>query len=67
MIIWVKYKSEKYDMVKDTFLDELISSQKIQKFYRSDGWVTIGVDPIRGTGGGFYYGPERRRTPKAAL
>ena len=31
------------------------------KFFRSSGWVTIGVDPVRGNGGGYYKGPERRK------
>lgn len=59
MIIRVIYHNNKYDMVKDFILDTLIASNKITKFYRSDGWVTIGLDPIRGIGGD-YSGPERR-------
>ena len=46
-------------MVKPLFLDELIALGKIKKFLRSEGWVTIGIDPIRGTGG-YYTGPDRR-------
>lgn len=61
MIIWVMYNNSKYDMIKDIYLDELIGQKRIEKFYRSDGWVKIGVDPVRGAGGSGYHGPERRR------
>ena len=40
-------------------LDELIASEKIIKFLRSGGWVTLGIDPIRGKKRKFK-GPERR-------
>lgn len=59
MLIRVIYQNDKHDMVKPHHLDELISSNKIKKFLRSQGWVTIGVDPVRGMGG-TYNGPERR-------
>ncbi len=63
MLIRILYKNKKYDMVKDFMLDELATSGKITKFYRSDGWVNIGHAPIRGLGGS-YNGHERRRTYK---
>ncbi len=66
MIVWVQYHNSKYDMVKTSVLDELIQSGKIEKFYRSEGWVTIGVDPVRGQGGGTYQGPERRDHQRSA-
>jgi hypothetical protein len=48
-------------MVKDTVLEEMITSKRICRFQRSDGWVTIGVDPLRGTKPDITYaGPERR-------
>lgn len=46
-------------MIKDAFLDKLVASGKIVKFYRSTGWVFIGRDKVRGNGG-TYAGPERR-------
>ncbi len=61
MLIKVLYTDNKYDMVKDFVLDELILSDKIIKFYRSNRWVTVGDGPIRGMGG-FYRGPERRHS-----
>jgi len=50
MVIRVMYHNMKYDMVTASSLDELIASGKIKKFLRSDGWATIGISPIRGTG-----------------
>jgi hypothetical protein len=46
-------------------LDVLLESNRITKFKRSSGWVTVGVDPIRATSrnhgnGSAYLGPERR-------
>ncbi len=64
MVIRVMYYNNKYDMVKPSFLNELISSGKIKKFLRSDGWATIGISPIRGMGGA-YRGPERRTLQRA--
>jgi hypothetical protein len=61
MLIEVIYQNNEYGMVKPFLLDKLITSGKIIKFLRSEGWVTIGVDRIRGTGNGAHYkGPERR-------
>ena len=59
MLLKVMYQNEKYDMVKPSLLNGLISSKKIKKFYRSQAWVDIETDPIRGSGGS-YSGPERR-------
>ncbi len=61
MIIRVMYSDDKYDMVKDYFLDALIASGRIKKFYRqSEGWVNVENTRVRGMGGA-YNGPERRR------
>lgn len=60
MVIRVMYTNRKYDMIKDFVLNDLITSGKVIKFYRSDGWVNVGHDPIRGWGGK-YDGPERRK------
>ncbi len=60
MLIRIMYKDDKYDMVKPFSLDKLIMSGKIKKFLRSEGWVTVGVDPIRGHSGGSHEGQERR-------
>ncbi len=60
MLIRVVYPNNKYDMVKDYVLNELIASGKIKSFYRSSGWAVVGRDRIRGEGG-LYGGPERRK------
>lgn len=54
------YPNGKYNMVQDLYLGNYIELDKILKFEKRDGWVTIGIDPIRGTGG-TYCGQERRR------
>ncbi len=60
MLIHVLYHDGKYDMVKDRYLGSYIDSGRILKFKRKDGWVTIGVDPIRESDR-TYIGPERRK------
>jgi hypothetical protein len=51
-------------MVKDIMLEQMITSKRISRFQRSDGWVTIGIDPLRGTTPDITYsGPERRNNP----
>ena len=62
----VVYQDNKYGMVKPSLLDELITTRKIKQFLRSEGWATVGIDPMRGTGG-YYSGPERRNTPLLEL
>ena len=47
MLIKVMYKDGKLGKIEHYQLDDLIDSDKIKKFQRSSGWVTIGVDPIR--------------------
>lgn len=65
MLKCILCKNRKYDMVKRVMLDDLTTSGKITKCHRSDGWVNIGQDPIRGVVGRYNYnGPERRRTSK---
>jgi hypothetical protein len=59
MLIKVVYRNNECGMAKPFLFDELISSGRIIKFFRSDGWVTIGVDPIR-VNDYRYNGPERR-------
>jgi hypothetical protein len=47
MSIKVMYTNGKIGIVENYQLDDLIASGKIQKFRRSDGWVSVGKDPIR--------------------
>ncbi len=61
MMVRIVYHNNRYDMVKSTRLDELITANMVAKFQRASGWVTIGVDPIRASRRGApYTGPERR-------
>ena len=52
MLINVLYENNTYGMIKSTRLEEFIASKTITKFFRSSGWVTIGVDPTRKTSRG---------------
>jgi len=47
MLIKVIYQTDEIDVVESSQLDMLISLNKIKKFLRFDGWVTVGIDPIR--------------------
>jgi len=60
MLIRVRYKDGRIDLVPSRKLDELIVMSEIEQFERSTGWVTLGRDPIRSSLRGNYYGPERR-------
>lgn len=64
MLVTVVYKNNKMGIVDASQLDELISSNKIKTFLRSEGWVTIGVDSVRKERGYYYKDPERRQRIK---
>ncbi len=58
-----------YDYVKSVNavdLRRLIAENRILAFRRSDGWVKIGADPVRGEGGD-YFGPERRNIRQKSI
>lgn len=65
MLLKVQYRNDTFDMVKPHILEGLISSQQIKRFWRSEGWATLGVDPVRRTVAE-YTGDERRRTSSQA-
>ena len=56
--IRVIYENNTSGMIKSTQLEESIVSGSITKFFRSSGWVTISVGPIRKTNHGHFI--ERR-------
>jgi hypothetical protein len=60
MLIQVLYDDNRYDYVKGSQLDRLLEGNKVQKFKRSTGWVTVGVDPVRWRRSPSYNGMERR-------
>lgn len=59
MKIKVLFSMDRYGWVSARELRKLIRECKIVAFERADGWVKVGVDPLRGDGG-CYDGPERR-------
>ena len=60
MLVMVRYVDDEYGIVEDYCLDFLIATGKVIEFARSSEWVSIDRDPIRGSGGEAYQGPERR-------
>lgn len=62
MLIRVRYRDGRIDLVPSRKLDELIVMSEIEQFERATGWVRLGEDPIRSSLRGDYLGPERRTT-----
>ncbi|RII27810.1 MAG: hypothetical protein CXR31_06180 [Geobacter sp.] len=60
MLIRAIFEDYTRGMVRDSNLDTLIQQGKIVGFFRSDGYVRVGHDQVRGTGGE-YKGQDRRR------
>jgi hypothetical protein len=60
MMIRVMYSDGRFDLVKPSALDQLLEQNRLASFKRSSGWAVVGRDPLRGTGGNSYRGPERR-------
>ncbi len=59
MYINVIYFDDTPGVVDAGRLDDLIQRRRIIAFRRSSGWVRVGRDPVRGSGGR-YQGPDRR-------
>ncbi|MDH4232317.1 MAG: hypothetical protein OEW04_09860 [Nitrospirota bacterium] len=61
MVIKVKYKNNRFDLVKGEMLDLLLEEGKIKQFYRysENKWITVGRDPVR-AGRKTFQGTERR-------
>jgi len=45
--IEVVYSDGSKGVVSESKLDELIASGSLKAFLRSNGWVRIGIDPVR--------------------
>jgi hypothetical protein len=45
--IKVVFNDDSVGFVKETQLNALITSGRVKSFLRSDGWVRVGVDPVR--------------------
>lgn len=70
MAIKVQYKDNSFDSVPEEVLDALLDAGAIAAFRRRDGWVEIGIDPVRtATARQGYKGEERRgvATKKSCL
>ncbi len=61
MLVRVLFKDGTDTMVDSFQLDEFIRSGEVHKLRRANGWVTIGVDTLRGMMQNTYSGYERRR------
>ncbi len=51
MLIHVQYADNSYDLVDGAKLDALITTNSIVGFKRSNGWVRLGIDPVRSARG----------------
>ena len=60
MTVEVIFKSGRKGYVNRSELNMLINSRLIQSFKRADGWVRIGMDPLRQRGDLSYSGDEKR-------
>jgi hypothetical protein len=56
--IKVVFSDDSIGVVSEGKLDELITSGRIKAFLRSDGWVRIGIDPVREKR---YHGTDRKK------
>lgn len=56
--IRVIFSDDTEGVVSENKLDELITSGRIKSFLRSDGWVRIGIDPVREKR---YHGSDRKK------
>lgn len=62
MPVKIMYQNDTLGEIEPFRLDELISSNKIKKIFRSGGWASVATAPMRGRRRR-YEGPERRRIP----
>lgn len=67
MMIRVRYPDGLTRMVRPSLLHQLIKSRKISEFRRTDGWVRVGIDPVRHRRMSDYSGPERRAGSEIGL
>lgn len=63
MLISVIFRDGKRGLIMSSLLEDLIMQKKIKKFLRLEGWVNVGVDPIRMPAkNNIYTGFERRNS-----
>ncbi len=59
MNLQVIYQDNKMGEIDTSLLNDMITTNKIKMFRRSDGWAMVGVAHTRGDGG-LYDGVDRR-------
>ncbi|PNU21661.1 hypothetical protein C2E25_00060 [Geothermobacter hydrogeniphilus] len=64
MMIRIRYRDGRFDMVKANQIDPLLRSGKINAFRRADGWAKPGQVPLRGYAADTYYLGHDRRAPQ---
>ncbi|SPQ01868.1 hypothetical protein NBG4_760015 [Candidatus Sulfobium mesophilum] len=64
VLIPVIYRDNEMDLIDASHLNELISSNKIKKFLRSEGWVTISMGRIKRSSRHNYLERKRGSTSK---
>jgi hypothetical protein len=60
MMVPVMLKNGTEEIVSSQVLDRMLESDQVTFFRRGSGWVVVGRDAVRGTGGCLYRGRERR-------
>jgi hypothetical protein len=60
MLIRVKYRDNRFDMVRPETLNRLLDAGNVQEFQRADGWVRVDSGNLRYHNRIKFSGPERR-------
>lgn len=62
--IQVEFNDGSYGAMSPEALDLCLRQKRLRRFRRSEGWIFVDIDPMRGTRvEQDYSGPERRRQP----
>lgn len=59
MNMQVMYQDNRIGIIDSALLNEMLASNRIKMFMRSDGWAMVGIAHMRGDGG-LYEGIDRR-------
>lgn len=60
-MIRIIYRTGQEDVVTPKFLDILLYLGQVQMFERNEGWVVVGVDPLRGSEQTSHSGTDQRQ------
>lgn len=64
--IQVEFLDGSFGAMAPAALDLCLRQKRIRSFRRSDGWVVVGLDPLRRASTRNYAGPERRSPHQSA-